>query len=207
MPKAAFTATFATLLAAVLLFAVGGVAEARLATNQQERAVAKLVRNHPKQGRPRLVHDSYLHLVARAKALDMAKRDYFGHVDPDGIGANHRLKMTGYGLPDYYAQQRDVTNIEALAAGDRHTPKVAFAAWMNSPDHRVHVLATDPFFADQTRFGVGYAKSVRSKYTHYYVFVSAPPSTAKLRPLTKKKVNLFLRKTPRQIERLRGKKG
>lgn len=155
-----------------------------------------------------MVYDSYLHLVARAKALDMAKRDYFGHVDPDGIGANHRLEMTGYGLPDFYNQERSATgNVEALAAGDRHTPRSAFRAWMNSPGHKTHVLATDPFFADQTRFGVGYAKSVRSTYTHYYVFVSAPPSTRKLRPLTKQKANLFLRKTPRQIERLRGKKG
>ncbi len=178
-------------------------ADARLARNAEERAVARLVDTHPKQGRPRLSHDPHLHLVARAKARDMARRDYFGHVDRDGIGPNHVIRMTGYRLPDFYPTSRRSNSVESIAAGTNYNAQRAFRAWLESPGHRRHLLASEPFYREQTRFGVGYAKSPGSRFKNYYVFISAPPSTQRLAPPSKQMRNLFLKNTPRQIERLR----
>jgi uncharacterized protein YkwD len=189
----------------IFLLVVGSPhhAEARLARNSQEREIARLVAAHPLQGRPRLVHDAHLHLVARAKARDMARRNYFGHVDPDRIGPNHVVRMTGFRLPSYYASNRRANNVESLAAGTNHTPAKAFQAWLKSSGHRRHLLASEAFYQEQTRFGVGYAKSPGSRFKNYYVFFSAPPSTPRLTPPSKQMRNLFLKNTPRQIERLR----
>ena len=178
-------------------------AHALLSRNAEERAIAKLAAQHPQQGRPRMSHDAYLHLVARAKAQDMARRDFFGHTDPNGIGPNRVISMTGYRLPAHYSKRRNGNNVESLTAGTNYTPQLAFKAWMNSPGHRRHLLASESFYREQTRFGVGYAKSAGSRYKNYYVFVSAPPSTARLKPLSNNTIKLFLTKTPRQIELIR----
>ncbi len=189
------------IVSAVLLSCVA--ADARLPRNSEERAVARLVEKHPQQGRPRMTHDAYLHLVARARAKDMAKRNYFGHTDPDGYAPNRVLNLTGYGLPDTYILSN---NIESITAGTNYTPSRAFQAWLNSPPHRRHILADGQFYEEQSRYGVGYAKSARSRYKHYYVFLSAPPSTNTLATVTKSLQKLFLTKTPRQIDRSRVRK-
>ena len=181
-------------------------AHALLSRNAEERAIAKLAAQHPQQRRPRMSHDAYLHLVARAKAQDMAKRNYFGHADQDGIGPNHVIRMTGYKLPDWYPADRRANSVESIAAGTNYDADAAFRAWMKSPGHRQHLLASESFYREQTRFGVGYARSAGSRYKNYYVFISAPPSTKPLPVLSKSKIELFLGKTPRQIERTLGKR-
>jgi len=198
--------TKAALCVVVLVSFAPRPAEALLPRNAQERKIARLTADHPLQGRPRMKHDAHLHLVARAKARDMARRDYFGHADPNGIGPNHVIRMTGYRLPSHYARGRRANNVESIAAGTDYTARAAFNAWLGSPGHRRHLLATDDFAREQTRFGVGYARSPNSRYTHYYVFISAPPNTNRLAPPSKQTRKLFLNNTPRQIERLRRQK-
>ncbi len=40
--------------------------------------------------------------VAEARALDMARRNYFDHTDPDGYGPNYHIHHAGYSLnPDW----------------------------------------------------------------------------------------------------------
>jgi len=186
-----------------LLFAVAS-ADGRMARNAEERTIAKLASEHPRQGRPRMTHDAHLHLVARAKARDMARRDYFAHVDPDGFGPNRVIAMTGYGLPEHYSKARSGNNVESIVAGTVFTPETAFREWMKSKPHRDHVLAREKFYRDQTRFGVGYFRSPDRILRNYYVFLSAPPSTKKLGKLTKLQRDVFLNKTPRQIARSKG---
>src|SRR4051812_19170827 len=36
--------------------------------------------------------------VAEAKALDMARRNYFDHVNPEGLGINYFINQNGYTL-------------------------------------------------------------------------------------------------------------
>ena len=142
--------------------------------NSQETAVANLAINHPDQGRTVMQCDATLSEVARAKAEDMAKRCYFNHVDPDGIGPNYKARVAGYELPTWYNTNINGNNIESIAAGYT-TPEAAWNAWLNSVGHRTHVLAESDFWAEQTNYGIGYYYDATSPYQHYWVFLSAPP--------------------------------
>src|SRR5262245_31854996 len=48
------------------------------------------------KARPALKWDAPLAKVAEEKALDMAKRRYFDHVNPDGLGINVLIHEAGY---------------------------------------------------------------------------------------------------------------
>ncbi len=169
-----------------------------LPRNQRESAIGKLVKDDPLQARKKMVHDERLHLVARRRALDMAKRDYFSHTDPDGIGPNKVARLAGYRLPYFYSKKRDANNIESVAAG-QETAQDAYDAWIKSSAHRSH-LRGEGFFKSQTRYGVGYAFREGTKFRHYYVFVTAPPEPGGPRPLSMAKIKRFLRLTPQQLE-------
>src|SRR5262249_18449068 len=51
------------------------------------------------KARPALKWNDILAKVAEEKALDMANRDYFGHVTPEGLGINIQIHEAGYSLP------------------------------------------------------------------------------------------------------------
>jgi uncharacterized protein YkwD len=142
--------------------------------NTQEQEIADLAAQHPDQGRLFMSCDPILANVARERALDMGTRSYFSHTNPDGFGPNYLVRQAGYGLPSWYGTANDANNIESIAAGYT-TAAAAWAGWLNSSGHRVHVLAEDPFWADQTHYGIGYAYVSNSPYKHYWVFISAPP--------------------------------
>lgn len=153
-----------------------------IAPNPVEIQIANLAINHPSQARPTMVHDPILNLVARAKALDLAKRAYFSHVDPDGYGPNKAVQLAGYGLPGWYGTSLDANYIESISAGYA-SAQAAFDGWIASAGHRRHLLAEIPFYAEQTRYGVGYVELPGSPYVRYYVFISAPPNQSANAPL------------------------
>ncbi len=142
-----------------------------------ELQIGEMAEQHASQQRPELVRDPILNLVARAKALDLGERGYFAHVDPDGYGPNKAASLAGYELPAWWGDANDLNYIESIAAGYADAAS-AFNGWMNSPGHRRHVLGETDFFAQQTRYGVGYAEVPGSPYQRYYVFISAPPNLA-----------------------------
>lgn len=162
-----------TLFAALLL--AGVPALEGITPNAVEVELANLIRNHPQQRRPVMVYDSILNMVARAKALDLANRRYFDHVDPDGYGSNRAVQLAGFQLPGAYGTANDTNYIESLTAG-RASAQAAFNAWLASPLHKQHLLAELAGYAAQTRYGIGYAKVAGSVYSDYYVFLSAPPN-------------------------------
>ena len=129
------------------------------------------------QRRSEMVYDPILNLVARAKALDLGKRRYFSHVDPNGYGPNKAASLAGYALPAWWGDANDLNYIESIGGGYADVPS-AFDGWMNSSVHRRHILGETDFFAQQTRYGVGYAEVPGSPYQKYYVFISAPPNLA-----------------------------
>lgn len=143
--------------------------------NAVEIQIASLAINHANQARPTMVYDPLLNLVARTKALDLARRGYFAHVDPDGYGPNKAVQLAGYGLPGWWGEGLESNYIESIGGG-YSSAQAAFDGWMNSPGHRRHLLAESEFYAGQTRYGVGYAELSGSPYRRYYVFITAPPS-------------------------------
>jgi uncharacterized protein YkwD len=155
---------------------IGGSGEASIecGLNEQEQAILASMTLHPDQRRAELVCDAILSLVARARAKDMALRDYFSHTNPDGLGPNSLVRQAGYRLPSWYPSKADANNIESIAAGYR-TPAAAWQGWMSSSGHRTHLLGTHNFYAGQTAVGVGYFYLAGSRYGHYWVVLSAHP--------------------------------
>ncbi len=142
----------------------------------KERRMAALIRGHRKQNRPQMLYDNRLGAVARMRARDMGQRNYFSHVDPDGYGANRHIARTGYRLPQRWLAFKSGNSGESiLGGGAQGTARAAFDLWMRSSGHKRHVLASNPFYQKQTRFGIGYAHVSGSRLRHYWVFITAPP--------------------------------
>lgn len=142
--------------------------------SEQETAILASMTAHPEQRRDALECDAILSRVARARAKDMALRDYFGHINPDGLGPNYLVRQAGYRLPSWYPSKADANNIESIAAGYR-TPAATWQGWMSSSGHRTHLLGLHSFYAEQTAVGVGYFFLEGSRYGHYWVVLSAHP--------------------------------
>jgi uncharacterized protein YkwD len=140
---------------------------------EQESALAAIMTTHPDQGRDALNCNPILAQVARARAEDMARRAYFDHVNPDGFGPNYLVRLAGFPLLSWYDQRPEANNIESIAAG-YETAAQAFAGWIESPQHRLHVLGQEAFYAGQEMYGVGHFYLEGSPYGSYWVVLSAP---------------------------------
>lgn len=110
----------------------------------------------------------------------MARRNYFGHVNPGGRGPNFLVRKAGLVLPPFYDSSFSGNNIESIAM---HTggPKEVFALWMDSGPNRTHLLGHEGFYKEQTSVGVGVFRSPNPPHYRYYVFLSAP-ANASTRP-------------------------
>lgn len=78
--------------------------------------------------------------VARAHSEDMAVRDFFDHVNPDGLDPGDRIAAAGIHNSGWG---------ENIAAG-YFSPESVMDAWMNSPGHRANILSPN-----WTHLGVG----------------------------------------------------
>ena len=142
----------------------------------REAEMAALLVSDPGQRRERMSRNAILDSVARARAQDMADRGYFGHVNPDGLGANTLVRRAGYRLPSTYDDSPAAFNIESAAAGDPYaTARATWRGWMGSRGHRTHLLGLHPAFAAQTEYGIGYVYRPNSRRGHYWVVLIAPP--------------------------------
>jgi hypothetical protein len=155
-----------------------------ITVSSNEETLASLILNHPEQARTDFQYSSLLHFVARYRAEDMARRNYAEHVNPEGFGPNVVVDLAGYILPSWYMTSMDANYIESLTAGYA-TPSQAFAAFMESEAHREHLLGLSKFFADQTRYGIGYAHTNLAPYRDFWIVITAPPAPYEdLRPYT-----------------------
>ncbi len=162
----------ATLLALIFLAAAAPASAVTLLP--QEQAIANDLVTNPGQGRPYMVLDPIIEAVARARAKDMAVRNYFSHVNPDGVAANFLLRQAGYQLPSWWGTDPTANYVESIAAGYA-SPSDTWTQWMNSPPHKQHLLGQNSFFATETHYGVGYYYDPNSTYQYYWVVVTAPP--------------------------------
>ncbi len=69
--------------------------------------------------------------VALAHSKDMRDRDFFDHVNPDGLDAGDRLTAAGVEFSGWG---------ENIARGYL-TPESVMEGWMNSPGHRANILS------------------------------------------------------------------
>jgi hypothetical protein len=137
-----------------------------------EGEIATLMKSDYSQRRTSLSYNPILARIARERAYDMGARGYFAHVNPDGIGPNFLVTQAGYPLPDFYAGERSGNSIESIAAGNA-TVEGTWRQWMGSPGHRTHILGLDDFYAEQTDYGIGHAFVPGSRYSDYWVVITA----------------------------------
>lgn len=116
--------------------------------------------------------------VAEARALDMARRDYFDHTDPDGIGPNHHIHQAGYSLNPDWLKRKNANNFESIGAN--HPSAVegikAMVIGRNSPGlgHRKHLLGMDEWNGSLHDIGIGYVRSPSgSTYKSYLCVIIA----------------------------------
>jgi uncharacterized protein YkwD len=64
-----------------------------------------------------LVWNDTLAKVAEAKALDMAAKNYFGHVDKEGKAMNYYINQAGYTLKPQLLKSARMNSYESIAAG------------------------------------------------------------------------------------------
>jgi uncharacterized protein YkwD len=120
---------------------------------------------------PKLAWSNELAQASEKKALDMASRDYFDHVDPDGYGMNYWIVKAGYQLPDEWVKKKSYNNFESLQAGlssgIEAIKNLILDEGTNPPGHRNHLLGILPFWSNCTDVGIGMARDPDSEYEYY----------------------------------------
>gem|GEM_PF-5505252 len=106
-------------------------------------------------GLPPLSLSKPLGVAAELKASDMATRNYFGHVSPDGQDPRELLDSVGY--------TPFTSTAENIAAGHADA-STTFQQWLNSPDH-LHAMLGEAY----TAIGIGRAHNPDSEYGWYWV--------------------------------------
>lgn len=97
-----------------------------------ERTLGAMCGSEPMPGgADPLEMDELLRDVARAHSQDMAKRDFFDHVNPNGKDPFERMDAAGFSGDEPWA--------ENIAAGSPTASSVV-DGWMNSPGHCVNIM-------------------------------------------------------------------
>ena len=103
-------------------------------------------------GTGQLILDPYLNAVAQAYAEDMAVREFFSHMDPDGLTMLDRLN--GAGIPFYAAGE----NIAWYPSAE-----TAILGWIESPGHYENLVR--PMF---NKIGIGVYNPDPDLASNYY---------------------------------------
>ncbi len=126
--------------------------------------IARLVPQEP------LSLNEELTLAARLHSLDMAERDFFDHVNPDGDSPTDRAGAQGYAG----------TAGENIAAGFTSIESV-HRAWLDSVGHRRNVLSLHTNFSDNfhyDQFGAGVAHTDIGPFFDYHTQKFGYPGTS-----------------------------
>lgn len=126
----------------------------------------------------RLVWNEQLAKAAEFRAYDMANRNYFDHVTPEGIGPNYYIQKAGYYLNPDWLKKLSANNFESIAA-NHPTAEAGIKAFIigkNSPGlrHRTHVLGMDEWNGSLTDIGIGFVRVPNgSQYKTYLCVIIA----------------------------------
>ena len=116
------------------------------------RELVRLVNRHRvEKGLRPLAWDARLAAVARRHSRDMARRRFFGHVNPDGQDPFDRMRAAGL---------RFRAAGENVAEGQSSAAEV-FSAWIKSRHHRANIEGRD-----FSRQGIGL---YRKRWTHLFL--------------------------------------
>ena len=131
------------------------------------------------EARPALVWNETLAKVAKEKADDMAARNYFAHVNPEGYGMNYFINKAGYTLEPSWVEKVSNNFFESLSAGVEGG-KAFIIQLINDggasnaqAGHRRHLLGMDDFWKSCVDIGIGRAYNENSTYRYYTCVIIA----------------------------------
>lgn len=139
------------------------------------------IRSNPEKYYTELQLDSKLHIspnplrwndtlarVAEAKAMDMAKRNYFAHTTPEGYDINYFIDQSGYNSLSYF---------ESISSGNESGMEAVKALIIDKNDtskgNRNHLLGISKGDGALYDIGIGFVKSDGSKYQSYTCIIIA----------------------------------
>lgn len=112
-----------------------------------------------------LAWNEQLAKVAETKALDMANRKYFAHVDPEGYGMNYYIHKGGYKLHKDWLKNKRSNNFESLAYGLKDGESTINTLLIDKGipglGHRKHLLGIGDWNSSLTDIGIGFASIER----------------------------------------------
>jgi len=115
--------------------------------------------------------------VAEAKAMDMAKRNYFNHVNPDGYGINYYINQSGYKLNADWLKDKKENFFESLGTGHDSATEAIRSLIIDADDatkgHRDHLLGIGEWDAALVDIGIGFVKCDGGKYQSYTCIIIA----------------------------------
>jgi hypothetical protein len=115
--------------------------------------------------------------VAEAKAMDMAKRNYFSHLTPEGFGINHFIHQSGYTLNDEWLKANNLNYFETIGSGDESGIEAIKSLIIDkdgiNKDHRNQLLGISTWDASLYDIGIGFIKSDGSTYRSYTCIIIA----------------------------------
>jgi uncharacterized protein YkwD len=115
--------------------------------------------------------------IAEAKALDMAKRSYFAHVNPEGIGINFLVAQAGYRLEGGWLKNKKDNYFESISSGDPDGIEVIRSLIIDEGEpnfgHRNHLLGIGDWNASLVDIGIGFVKSDGGQYNSYTCIIIA----------------------------------
>jgi uncharacterized protein YkwD len=149
----------------------------KIRSNPQEYAQVLQLPKDIKASNITLQWNDLLAQAAEKKALDMAKRGYFSHTDPEGYGMNYHIHKAGYTLnKDWIKNKRD-NNFESIVmnceGGEHGIELLIIDAGVPSKGHRKHLLGLDPWNASLTDIGIGYVETTNGGATSYMTVIIA----------------------------------
>jgi hypothetical protein len=126
---------------------------------------------------PELRWNDTLAMVAEERALDMAQKDYYGHIDKEGYGANYYINKAGFRLDDEFLKHKRGDDFEAVIAGSYQSGEEAIGAMITDRDEsdaasRKLLLAMTDFSKGLTEIGIGFVHGTKeTKYRYYTVVI------------------------------------
>ena len=136
------------------------------------------IKDYSKVTTTKLVWNATLAKAAEVKAMDMAKREYFAHVDPEGYGMNYHINKAGYQLDAIMLNKKDNNFFESIQAGaidgDAVIKELIIDEGVSSFGHRKHLLGLDKWNSSLVDIGIGFVRvDSGSKYRTYTSIIIA----------------------------------